>query len=55
MTKNDGDIGYKLCLCSVCGQIERCTPNFDYYTTTEHDGLVCEECFAKHCFNIMQN
>jgi len=43
---------YQFCKCRECGRIERCTPDFDFYTTAR-DGdtgpLYCESCiYAVH-------
>ena len=43
------DRTYKRCLCCVCGEIHKCTPSFDFYTTDDHgEGLVCERCFHEY-------
>lgn len=43
------DRNCKLCLCCVCGEIHKCVPSFDFYTTKDHgDGLVCERCFYNY-------
>ena len=43
------DMAYKKCMCSVCGEIHKCTPSFDFYTTKDHgDKLVCERCFYEY-------
>jgi uncharacterized Zn ribbon protein len=40
---------HKKCLCCVCGEIHKCTPSFDFYTTEDHgEGLVCEKCFHEY-------
>jgi len=39
------DRGMRLCRCSVCGLVRRCTPNFDYYATHEWGPLECPNCF----------
>ena len=37
------------CLCCVCGEIHKCTPSFDFYTTDDHgEALVCERCFHEY-------
>jgi hypothetical protein len=36
---------YRMCRCSVCGIVERCTPRRDFYGTNGKP-LVCEDCFA---------
>ena len=39
----------KRCLCCVCGEVHKCTPQFDFYTTKDHgDKLVCERCFNEY-------
>jgi hypothetical protein len=44
------DRAYKDCLCCVCGEISKCTPSNDFYSTPDHgEGLVCERCFHKYC------
>lgn len=41
--------GYKQCKCSKCGIVSQCTPNFDFYTTTDPNGpLLCERCFWQY-------
>jgi hypothetical protein len=45
------DIRNKLCRCGVCGRVERCTPESDFYGA-EGAQLICEFCFrAKHGLN----
>ena len=40
---------YKKCLCCVCGEIRKCTPSFDFYSTDDHgEGIVCERCFHEY-------
>lgn len=40
---------YQKCLCCVCGEIHKCTPTSDFYTTDDHGaGLVCEKCFHEY-------
>lgn len=36
---------FKFCCCSVCGEVERCTPSNDFYGTSAP--LRCERCFAR--------
>jgi ribosomal protein S27AE len=43
---NDGDLRFKMCQCSRCGQVSRCTPINDFYGDTG-DPLICERCFMK--------
>lgn len=43
------DRGYKNCRCCVCGEVSKCTPTFDFYTTEDHgELLVCERCFHEY-------
>ena len=43
------DRRYKLCRCADCGEVGRCTPVSDYYSTPDTgDKLLCETCFGKH-------
>ena len=37
--------GMRPCLCAVCNRVRLCTPDFDFYVTHSHDGLVCHDCF----------
>lgn len=40
---------HKKCMCCVCGEINTCTPEFDFYTTKDHgENLVCETCFHEY-------
>lgn len=49
VTHGGSDRGGKLCLCSSCGAVERCTPARDFYTTIHETGpLLCEDCFWQH-------
>jgi len=42
----DGDYRDKLCLCSLCGKVEVCTPRFDFYK--RRNGLLkCGKCMGK--------
>lgn len=44
----------KLCECSVCGIVERCTPNNDFYDNTKRwgDKLACSSCLWKNVRNF---
>jgi hypothetical protein len=49
VTTDKEDRGFKACRCCACGDINICTPSFDFYTTEDHGGgLVCESCFKKY-------
>jgi len=50
----DIERGYKKCLCCVCGCIEICTPENDFYNTEEHDGLLCERCMQEYTKTFMK-
>jgi hypothetical protein len=46
----------KLCLCSVCGKIARCTPTFDFYSNIDFgENLVCETCFHEYLGHKLNN
>ena len=50
------DRGYKLCKCSICDVVARCTPSFDFYSTPETgDKLLCENCFREHTVKQLQD
>lgn len=40
---------YKQCMCCVCGNISKCTPTNDFYSTKLHgERLICERCFYEY-------
>ena len=45
-TVDGPDRCYRACLCSACGQTQRCTPENDFYTVKGKPGLLCECCFT---------
>jgi len=46
ITHGGTDRGFKLCKCSECDTVKRCTPHQDFYTTDAGNGpLLCELCF----------
>jgi len=45
-THKTEDLRYKICECSGCGVIARCTPSMDFYGEMG-DPLLCESCLLK--------
>lgn len=39
--------GGKLCKCLTCGEINRCTPQFDFFCVNDGDPLQCEDCWKE--------
>jgi len=38
----------KFCLCTSCGRIARCTPDFDFYTRPRiPSSLICTYCYQR--------
>lgn len=46
ITHGGVDRGYRLCRCSKCEHVSRCTPDNDFYTAKEDPNglLCCERC-----------
>lgn len=45
ITEDGPDRRRRLCRCSECEVVKRCTPTSDFYTVDGRSGLLCESCF----------
>ena len=47
VTDVEPDRRHRLCLCSQCDEVQRCTPENDFYDAPDGKSLVCSGCFRK--------
>lgn len=47
VTERGSDARYRMCLCSECEEVQRCTPENDFYEADDGKLLVCSGCFRK--------
>ena len=45
ITRSGSDYRHKLCKCALCGDVDICTPTFDFYSEEDGGLLYCESCF----------
>lgn len=47
LADDSADRRRRMCRCFLCGKVERCTPQTDFYTTPQTGNyLVCTTCFV---------